>query len=92
MQSLQSYGQDEPVYDKNAYTITLIHHDGTLKMFTTHIISPAGPGKPPEYQMTRLNTWGLTGNVDTFWQGTTEFQNGRDLAKEWRDQFIAAAK
>ena len=41
--------------------------------------------------MTQLNTWGLTGNADTFQQGTTAFRNGRDLAKEWRDQFITAA-
>ncbi len=39
----------------------------------------------------QLNTWGLTGNADTFRQGATAFQNGRDLANEWRNGFIAAA-
>jgi hypothetical protein len=91
MQSLQLYGQDEPVYNKNAYTITSTYHDGQLKMYTTHIIPPAGPGKPPEYQMTQLNTWGLTGNANTFRQGATAFRNGRDLAKEWRDKLVSAA-
>jgi hypothetical protein len=91
LQSLQSFGQDESVYDDRAYTITSIYHDGTLKMYTTHITPPAGPGKPPEYQMTQINTWGLTGNADTFRQGATAFRNGRDLAKEWRDKFISAA-
>lgn len=91
LQSLQSYGQDESVYDNCAYTITSTYHDGTLKMYTTHITPPVGPGKPPEYQMTQINTWGLTGNADTFRQGATAFRNGRDLAKEWREGFVSAA-
>jgi hypothetical protein len=91
MQSLQSYGQNELVYNNHAHTITSTYHDGQLKMYTTHITSPAGPGKPPEYHMTQLNTWGLTGNADTFRQGATAFRNGRDLTKEWRNGFISAA-
>jgi hypothetical protein len=91
VQSLQSYGQSDLVYDNHAYTITSTYHDGQLKMYTTHITPPAGPGKPPEYHMTQLNTWGLTGNADTFRQGATAFRNGRDLTKEWRDGFISAA-
>jgi hypothetical protein len=89
--SLQSYREKEPVYDNNAHTITSIYHSGQLKMYTTHITAPAGPRKPPEYQMTQINTWGLTGNANTFRQGATAFQNGRDLAKDWRDKFISAA-
>jgi hypothetical protein len=37
MHSLQSYGQGEPVYNINASTITSIYHDGTLKMYTSHV-------------------------------------------------------
>lgn len=91
IQSLQSYGQDEPVYDNNAYTFTSIYHNGQLQMHTTHITPPAGPGQPPEYHMSQINTWGLTGNADTFRQGAAAFRNGRDWAKEKRDQFISAA-
>jgi hypothetical protein len=40
MQSLQSYGQPEPVYDKSAYTITSIYNDGTLKLYTSHLSEP----------------------------------------------------
>ena len=60
-------------------------------MYTTHITPPVGPRKPPEYHMTQINTWGLTGNADAFRQGATAFRNGQDLAKEWRDGFISTA-
>ncbi|EED16134.1 hypothetical protein TSTA_012430 [Talaromyces stipitatus ATCC 10500] len=36
MHSLQEYGKDEPEFDNNAYTISSIYHDGTLKMFTNN--------------------------------------------------------
>jgi hypothetical protein len=60
-------------------------------MYTTHITAPAGPGKPPEYHMTQLRSFALTDTIDTFRQGATAFRNGRDLAKEWRDEVIIAA-
>ena len=91
LQSLQSYRQDEPVYDSSAYTITSIYHNGQLQMYTTHITPPAGPSMPPEYHMTQLRSFALTDSIDTFRQGVTAFRNGRDLAKEWRDGFISTA-
>lgn len=53
MHELQSYGQGEPVYDNNAYTLTSTYHGGQLKIYTTHITPPAGPGQLPEYHMTQ---------------------------------------
>ncbi|SLM36805.1 hypothetical protein LPUS_06491 [Lasallia pustulata] len=91
MHELQSYGQDETVYDNNAYTLTSTYHDGQLKMYTTHITPPAGPGQLPEYHMTQYNTWGLTGNPATCRQGFTAFRNGREWAKKKRDQYISGA-
>jgi hypothetical protein len=91
MQHLQSYGQPEPVYDNNAYTIISSYSDGQLRMYTTHPTQPANPGDPPKYHMNQLNAWGLTGNPETFRQGATAFRNLRDWAKEKRDEFIEAA-
>ena len=91
IQSLQSYGQSELIYDNNAYTFTSIYHGGTLKMYTSHPSQPTGPENRPEYHMTQLNTWGMTGNPETFRQGATAYRNARDWAKEKRDGFIEAA-
>lgn len=57
MHSLQSYGEDEPVHENNAYTITSIYSDGQLKMYTSHPVQPTSPKGRPEYCMTQLNTW-----------------------------------
>jgi len=91
IQSLQSYGQPEPVYDNNAYTVTSIYNDGTLKLYTSHPTQPTGSENRPEYYMTQLNTWGMTGNPETFRQGAAAYRNARDWAKEKRDRFIEAA-
>ncbi|MCJ1242175.1 hypothetical protein MMC14_010182 [Varicellaria rhodocarpa] len=91
IQSLQSYGQSEPIYDNNAYTVTSIYHGGQLKMYTSHPSQPTGPENRPEYYMTQLNTWGMTGNLETCRQGVTAYRNARDWAKEKRDGFIEAA-
>jgi hypothetical protein len=80
--SLQSYGQDEPAYKNNAYTVTTIYHDGTLKMYTSHPAHPNGPGSRPEYYMTQLRSFAMTDTADTFQQGATAFRNARDWTKE----------
>jgi hypothetical protein len=52
LQSLQSYRQDESVYNNYAYTITSIYYNGQLQMYTTYITPPVGPRKPLEYHIT----------------------------------------
>ncbi|KAH7021752.1 hypothetical protein B0J12DRAFT_705367 [Macrophomina phaseolina] len=91
MHGLQSYQQDEPIYDNNAYTITSIYHGGQLKMYTSHVAPPRSPGGRPEYHMSQINTWGMTGNADTFRQGARAYRNARDWAKEQRDEAIRQA-
>ena len=91
MHSLQSYGEDEPVHDNNAYAITSIYSNGQLKMYTSHPTQPTSPKGRPEYCMTQLNTWGMTGNLDTFRQGATAYRNARDWTKEQRDEAIRRA-
>jgi hypothetical protein len=91
MQHLQSYGEPEPVYDNNAYTITSTFDGEHLHMYTTHPTQPANPGDPPEYHMNQLNGWTVTGNSEAFRQGATAYRNARDWAKEKRDEFIETA-
>ena len=89
--SLQSYKQDDPVYSNNAYIITSIYNDGTLKMYTSHPIQPDSPGSRPEYYMNQLKAWAMTSDLETFRHGATAFRNARDWTKEKRDESINAA-
>ena len=89
MHQLQSYREEEPIYDGNAYTITSTYHDGTLKMYSTHLTQAID--RTTAYHMTQINGWNLTGNPNTCRQGLTHFRNGRDWAQEQRDAFISAA-
>ncbi|EDN02276.1 predicted protein [Histoplasma mississippiense (nom. inval.)] len=91
MHSLRSYEEDESTYDNNTYTLTSTYHGGQLKLYTTHLTKPSGPDYRPEYIMTQLNTWGMTGNLETFRQGVSAYRNARDWAKEKRAGVIRAA-
>ncbi|KAM5437012.1 hypothetical protein MferCBS31731_005667 [Microsporum ferrugineum] len=89
MHKLQSYKQ-EPVYDNNAYTITSTYLASNLKLYTIHPTPRESDGRP-EYIMTQLNGWCMTGDLETFRKGATAYRNARDWAKEQRDKFINAA-
>jgi hypothetical protein len=68
--SLQTYGQEQPGFNNNAYTIT---------------------SDQPEYHMTQIKGWSMTSDLDAFRQGATWYRNGRDWAKERRDDAIRRA-
>lgn len=91
IQSLQSYGKSEPLYDDNAYTITSTYHGSTLIMYSSHPTKPIGHSNHPEYHINQLDGWCLTGNLKTFREGATAYRNARDWTKEKRDEFIEAA-
>ncbi|KAG5289101.1 hypothetical protein I7I48_08341 [Histoplasma ohiense] len=91
IQSIQSYGQDIPVYDNKAYTIMATYHDGTLKLYTSHPTQPTCLGNHPKYIMTQIKGWSLTSDPESFRQGVTAYRNARDWAKEIRDAFINLA-
>ncbi len=91
MHSLQSYGEDEPVHDNNAYTITSIYSDGQLKMYTSHLTQPLSFGVQPEYCMSRLGAYAMTHNREIFCQAATAYRNARDWTKEQRDKAIRRA-
>lgn len=86
---LQNFKQDEESYDRNAYTITSTYHGGNLKIYTSHLV-PRASGRP-EYIMTMVNNWGMTGNIETFRQGASAYRNALDWAKEQREKIIEAA-
>ncbi|KAK3064128.1 hypothetical protein LTS18_009879 [Coniosporium uncinatum] len=91
MVEMQSYGQDSRIYDGNAYTIGSTYHSGTgtLQMYAMHPTGQVQPVDRPSYHMTQLNTWGVTGNIDSCRDGLRAFRNGQDLAREYREAAIA---
>ncbi|KAM5441697.1 hypothetical protein MferCBS31731_003378 [Microsporum ferrugineum] len=88
---LQSYKQDEPICNSNAYTITSTYHDGSLRLYTIHPIAPGEKSGCPEYIMNPLRSFAMTDRADTFRSGACVYQNARDWAKERRDEFIRFA-
>ena len=89
---LRSFEADPALaYDNNAYTIASTLHDGQLKMYTAHPTQSTNPENSPEYHMTQLGGWALTGSSKQFREGASAFRNARDWAKTQRDELIAAA-
>jgi hypothetical protein len=93
MHALQNYGEEEPAFDGNAYTYTSTYHagTGTLQLYAHHATPPTALVGRPEYHMTQVDGWQMTGNIDTFRRGATAFRNARDLMQKDRVDFIQAA-
>lgn len=91
MRSLQSYRQEDPVLDNNAYTISSIYHGAQLKMYTSHPAQPTGPGNRPEYHMHQLRSFAMADTAETFRRGATYYRNARDWAEEQRGEAIRRA-
>ncbi|KAK2589819.1 hypothetical protein QQS21_012499 [Conoideocrella luteorostrata] len=93
MHSLQNYGEEDPVYDGNAYAYGSTYHSGAglLQLYATHMTSPTAPGVQPEYHMTKIRGFDMTDSRETFVEGATAQRNLRDLAKTHRRNFIETA-
>ncbi|KAI0399450.1 hypothetical protein F4802DRAFT_37074 [Xylaria palmicola] len=93
MHSLQNYGEEEPAYDGNAYAYSSTYHagTGTLQLYAHYVTAPIAPDGRPEYHMTQLDGYYMTGKRQTFVEGATAFRNLRDEADDHRKTFIAAA-
>ncbi|KAH8755666.1 hypothetical protein F5883DRAFT_686474 [Diaporthe sp. PMI_573] len=91
--ALQNYGVKASVYDGRPYTYSATYYGGTgtLQLYAHHLTAPASPEGEPEYHMTQIDSYALTGNANTFRQGVTAFRNARDLAAQHRHAFIQAA-
>lgn len=90
MRSLQAYGQDNPPYG-NASTLTSIYQNGTLEMYSSHAAQPKNSEGRTEYHMSLINSWSMTGNIDSFREATGAYRNGRDWARLRRDELINGA-
>lgn len=81
MHSFQGYSKDNPEFNNNAYIISSIYYDGTLKIFTSHPLKSTTSDQP-EYYITQINGWSITANANIFQEGTTWYHNNKDWAKE----------
>ncbi|KAI1362322.1 hypothetical protein F5Y08DRAFT_312430 [Xylaria arbuscula] len=93
MHCLQNYGSEKATYDGNAYTFSAMYHPGviTLVLYAHHLTKPSVPGGKPEYHMTHLDGFFLLNDREGLVRALTAFRNLRDLAREFRDNFIKAA-
>ncbi|CAG9987752.1 unnamed protein product [Clonostachys byssicola] len=90
LHALQFYGTEQ-IHDNKAYTLAWTYHGGHLKAYTSHPIPPSTPERPSGYAMTQLKGWSMTSDVETFRQGAAAYRNGKDRAKQQRDEAIAQA-
>jgi hypothetical protein len=87
--SLRNYGgEEEAVYDGNAYTYSSTYLDGQLKLYAQHVTTPTMSRKRPSYHMIQLDTYALTGSRKGFVEGATAFRNARDMAQRHCDEIV----
>lgn len=90
---LRSFAVAEPgiVFDGNAYTITAIYHQESLRLYAHHPVKPSAPGGVIKYRMTLIDHIAMNGDLNSFRRGVTAFRNSREWARNKRDELIAAA-
>ncbi|KAH0492598.1 hypothetical protein TgHK011_007545 [Trichoderma gracile] len=91
IQSLQSYGEAEKLYDNKAYALTCYYMGGILGIYTSHPIPPSHPGGQPGFVTTEVKQYLLTADAENFRQGSAAYRNGIDWAKRQRDEAINRA-
>ena len=84
----ESYGKPAPSFNNHAHTLGCTYQDGLLKMYACHPIPTSAPGAQPGFVTTQLNSWSMTGNPDVFREGAAAYRNGRDWAKQQRNELI----
>jgi hypothetical protein len=93
MHALQNYGKKTTEYDGNAYAFSSTYHagTGTLAIYSHHITPPPAEGERPEYHMTQLDSFAVTGKPATYINGVGALRNTREMARNFRDKFIREA-
>ncbi|KAI9036253.1 uncharacterized protein KD926_002162 [Aspergillus affinis] len=86
----------DSTHDNHAYSIVSTFQKGTLGIYATHPtrtpsnIDP-GANRQTDYVMTQVGHYSLIGSPESYQQGLNAYRNSRDLAKEYRDEFIRQA-
>ena len=90
MNALQNYKEVSTApFDGNAYTLGATYHSsGLLKIYAGHM-HPGETG--PETHVTQIGGFDVTGNVDTYYKGVAAVRNARDLAYDFRNEFIRSS-
>ncbi|KAL4874646.1 hypothetical protein BJY04DRAFT_211912 [Aspergillus karnatakaensis] len=84
------------LYDNNAYTMTSTYQTGLLSLYTMHPTRSRSNNNSVHtdydtvYVTTILGQWALLSSPQSFKEGITAYRNARDLAKSYRDKFVAA--
>lgn len=98
--ALQNYGNAlAAVYDGRAYTFSATYYIDQVSIYAHHLREPVGGGggggggqqPQPEYHMSLVGAYCLLTSRDAFEQGVGALRNARDLAKQYRDEFVDAA-
>lgn len=88
---LQSYKASKQMFDNKAYTLASVYQGGQLKIYASQPIPPREERGSAGYVMTQVKAYALTSDVDTFRRGAAAYRNGRDWAKDKRNQAIQLA-
>ncbi|KAL2862943.1 uncharacterized protein BJX67DRAFT_385176 [Aspergillus lucknowensis] len=93
--TLRTYREENEndCYDSNAYTVSSTYESGpgTLTLYATHPQISSDPNGRPEYVMTKINSWSITGNPESFRAGVSAYRNAVDWAREQREAFVEQA-
>jgi hypothetical protein len=91
VQSLQSYGEEQPVYRNSTLAISSTYYAGMLRFYGHSVAQSGGPGTDPEYYMHLIKGYNMDNDQETFIRGATMFKNALDMTKGRRDAAIARA-
>ncbi|RCI09010.1 hypothetical protein L249_5091 [Ophiocordyceps polyrhachis-furcata BCC 54312] len=89
--ALLSHGQPQLYYNHCAHTLGFTYQSGAVRMYAMHALEPLTDTSAPEYIMTLVDTYTMSGNARTFREGIRAFRNAKDWAQEQRDMIIAHA-
>ncbi len=89
--ALQNYSKYEPVYDENAYTYNSTYYTGTniFQLYICYMI--ASIAEKPKYHITQLKSYIITNIRKTYIERINALKNLKDLAKDYRSDFIQIA-